>query len=260
LERFSSYMRVACVAALVGWPASESFAQQIETSPPPAGTAKAQPYLAADSVDYHLLLAPPPLVGSARDITDRQAIDDLQKDADAARWQTAEQDAQYVYARFAEPLGQPLDRATLPLTIHLLNRALRDVVAPAFAAKEDFQRPRPFQRFQLARVCGEAVAPVPEVNPTKGASYPSGHSAYGWTTALILAQIAPDRAPQLLEKASEYAESRLICGMHFPTDIEAGRVLAVAIVERLKTVPAFEADLASARVEFPSVNAGRCPH
>jgi acid phosphatase (class A) len=229
-------------------------AQQIETTPPPAGSPKAQPYLPGDRLDYHLLLPLPPAQGSIRDVTDKDIDVELQKAVDPARWQTAEQDAEYVYPRFSDALGRPLDRADLPRTVHLINRALRDVEGPAFAAKDAFHRPRPFQRFQLVRVCGKAAAPHPEINPTTGSSYPSGHSTYGWTTALILAQVAPERAPQILQRAAEYAESRLVCGMHFPSDIEAGRVLAVAVVEHLKSSPAFRQDLACARVEFQAAS------
>jgi acid phosphatase (class A) len=67
---------------------------------------------------------------------------------------------------------------------------------------------------------------------------------------LILAEVAPARAPQILERSADYAQSRLICGVHFPSDVEAGRALAVAVVQRLQTSRAFRHDLACARAEF----------
>jgi hypothetical protein len=36
---------------------------------------------------------------------------------------------------------------------------------------------------------------------------------------MILARVAPDRTPPLMARAAEYAESRLICGVHFPSDV-----------------------------------------
>jgi acid phosphatase (class A) len=106
---------------------------------------------------------------------------------------------------------------------------------------------------RLSRVCGADTAPAPEENPTTGSSYPSGHAAYGWTVAMVLARVAPERAPALIARASEYAESRIVCGVHFPTDIEAGRILAVAVVDRLLASRQFQADLAAARAEYSRI-------
>ncbi len=247
------------VAAVLVFMNENVAAQQLESPPPPIGTSKPIPYLSAGTLDYRLILPPPPSVDSVRDQTDRDTVFQEQKAADPARWQIATDDGDYVYARFAEALGHSLNRESVPWTIHLLNRVIRDVAAPAFAAKEAFQRPRPFQRYQLTRVCGESHAPAPEPHPMTGSSYPSGHSAYGWTTALVLAQIAPSQAPKLLSKAPQYAESRLICGMHFPSDIEAGHVLATAIVERLKASSEFRHDLACAQAELGAGTVGSSP-
>ena len=228
-------------------------AQQVETPPPPKGTPRALPYLATDAVDYRVLLPSPPAIDTPRDAADRDAVELFQARADAARWRVATEDSAYLYARFAEALGYPLDRATLPLTVALLNRSLRDVSTPSFRAKEDFHRPRPFQRMRLSRVCGADTAPAPEENPTTGSSYPSGHAAYGWTVALVLARVAPERTSALMARASEYAESRVVCGVHFPTDIEAGRIIAAAVVDRLLASPQFQTDLAAARAEYSRI-------
>ncbi len=83
-----------------------------------------------------------------------------------------------------------------------------------------------------------------------GASYPSGHSTHGWTVAMILARVAPERSEALMKRAEEYEESRLVCGMHFPTDVEAGQVVASAVVAHLDASRVFQADLARARREY----------
>ncbi len=166
------------------------------------------------------MLGLPPPTDSIEDHADHQAITEFQN-VDATRRQTAELDGQFVYPRFVDAFGGPIDRHASPALITLLNRAIRDVSQTTFAAKEKFHRPRPFQRFQLEHVCGEDTAPKPEPNPTQGSSYPSGHSAYGWAVAMILARVAPARADKLMGRAEEYAQSRLVCGVHFPSDIEA---------------------------------------
>jgi acid phosphatase (class A) len=80
-------------------------------------------------------------------------------------------------------------------------------------------------------------------------SYPSGHAAYGWAVARVLALAAPDRADALLALGRDYGLSREICGMHFPSDVAAGKAVSEAVVRRLMADPAFRADLAAVRAE-----------
>ncbi|HEY0341764.1 MAG TPA: phosphatase PAP2 family protein, partial [Steroidobacteraceae bacterium] len=144
------------------------------------------------------------------------------------------------------------DRDGSPTLVRMLNRAIRDVSATTFAAKDHFQRPRPYQRLQLQHWCDKEPPPKVESNPTKGSSYPSGHSAYGWATAMILARVEPDRTTPLMARASEYAQSRLICGMHFESDVAAGQTIAAAVIAHLDGSPEFQADLQRARAELAS--------
>jgi acid phosphatase (class A) len=210
-------------------------------------------YLAGREVDFRTVLAPPPAVDSPWDHADQELVEALQA-VDDARWQMAEQDADELYPRFAESFGRPIDRKTSPALIALLDRSVRDVEATAAAAKDYFHRPRPFQRLQLQRVCDKRSVPKPEAHPTYGVSYPSGHSTRGWAVAMILARVAPERAEALMKRAAEYEESRLICGMHFPTDVEAGQAVAIAVVAHLDASNEFQADLARARKEYASRN------
>jgi acid phosphatase (class A) len=190
-------------------------------------------------------------VDSYQDKADIAAVKLLQS-VDQQRWKSAQVDAVLLYPRFDEALGKPIDRATSPLLIKLLNRTLRDISASAFSAKLHFQRPRPYQSLALQRVCGTEKPPVPESHPSSGSSYPSGHSAYGWAVAMVLARVSPGRTDALMIRAQQYAESRVICGVHFPSDVEAGQVLAAAVVARLDGSADFQADLARARAEYSS--------
>jgi acid phosphatase (class A) len=225
-------------------------AQQRESSASPAGEHPAVGYLAPGLVDYRVLLPGPPEVGSVEDRIDVAAIMALQSDVSPERWKTANDDDAFVYPRFDEAFGGPIDRAHAPRLVHLLNRVMHDVSTPTFAAKKVFARLRPYQRYQLTRVCGETAAPAPVAEPEDRSSYPSGHEAYGWALALVLAQVAPDRAQQVLARAYDYGLSREICGVHFPSDVEAGRVMATAVVTRLMANGAFRSDLAAAKREY----------
>ena len=82
------------------------------------------------------------------------------------------------------------------------------------------------------------------------ASYPSGHATTGWVWGLILAEVQPARASALAAAAKEAAYSRVVCGVHYQSDIDAGEKLGAAMVARLHADPAFRADLAKARLEL----------
>jgi acid phosphatase (class A) len=196
-----------------------------------------------------MLLSPPPSIGSIQDDADRRSVEEWQNTSTTRR-QSAALDGQFVYPRFDEAFGRPIDRKTSPTLIKVLNRALRDVAATTLASKDHFQRPRPYQRIQLQHMCDDKPPPIPEKNPTGGSSYPSGHSAFGWAVAMILARVAPERSQPLMSRADEYARSRVVCGMHFPSDVAAGQTVAAAVIAHLDASPEFQADLAEARAEL----------
>jgi acid phosphatase (class A) len=235
---------VACALAL----ASAATAQQIEHAPQPA-REHLQGYLHGTPISYRLFLAPPPAQGSLADQQDLAEVMRLQTDTSPERYALAVADSDYVYPQFEAAFGGPIDSAHSPKLVHLLNEALHDVSIPTFAAKTFFARLRPYQRLQLKRVCGEDTPPAPEPDTEDRSSYPSGHTTYGWTAALILAQVAPDRAPQILARAEDYGLSRVICAAHFPSDVAAGHALAATVVARLNETAAFRRDLVAVRAE-----------
>jgi acid phosphatase (class A) len=208
-------------------------------------------YLVGREIDFHTILGPPPEVDSRWDRADEELVQAYQN-VPATRFESAKLDEESLYSRFEKAFGRAINRETSPTLVALLNRALLDVDTTAAAAKDHFHRPRPYQRMQLQRVCNKGDAPKPEEHPLHGASYPSGHSVHGWTVAMILSRVAPERTESLMQRAAEYEESRLICGMHFPTDVEAGQVVAAAVVARLDTSSEFQADLSKARKEHAS--------
>ena len=226
---------------------SNAFAQQLERDPAPAGEARPARYL-DHAVDYRTLLASPPTPGSYEDNADIAAVKALQN-VDDASWKSAQLDSEFLYPRFEDAFGRPIDRATSPLLVKLLNRTLQEVGATSSAAKMHFHRPRPYQRWLFSRVCGQETPPQPEAQPVGGLSYPSGHSAYGWAVAMVLSRIEPNRADVLMQRAELYAQNRLICAVHFPSDLEAGHVIAAAVIARLEGSPKFQRDLARARAE-----------
>ena len=108
--------------------------------------------------------------------------------------------------------------------------------------KQYFQRPRPYQT-------DSTLHPVCELKQTHD-SYPSGHGLTGYLEAFTLAELVPEKRPEILARADDYAHSRLACGVHYPSDIEASRRVAYVVFGYMLATPRFQRDLAQARGEM----------
>jgi acid phosphatase (class A) len=115
------------------------------------------------------------------------------------------------------------------------------LIAMVGAAKDHYRRPRPFVT--------EAGPTCVDVSPEFAASgsYPSGHSAAAWLYALLLAEIDPGNAAAIVARGRAFGESRVVCGVHYETDVEGGRLTTTALVAALHGDAEFEADMAAAR-------------
>ena len=80
--------------------------------------------------------------------------------------------------------------------------------------------------------------------------YPSGHTSSGWSAALILAELMPDRATQILRRGRQYGESRYICGSHSRSAVEAGYMAGSVLVAMLHSSADFRRDMDAARIEL----------
>ena len=83
----------------------------------------------------------------------------------------------------------------------------------------------------------------------ENSSWPSGHAMLGWTYALLLAELVPEQADAVLLRGRQFGDSRVVCGVHYPSDVEAGRAVGAALVARLHAEPQFVADMAAAKAE-----------
>ncbi|KQP30535.1 hypothetical protein ASF49_13575 [Methylobacterium sp. Leaf104] len=72
------------------------------------------------------------------------------------------------------------------------------------------------------------------------AAYPSGHTTFGQTTAILLAQLVPERFQEAVARGSEYGNSRVVLSAHYPMDVIAGRILATYdLVQLLNNNPQY---------------------
>ncbi len=81
-------------------------------------------------------------------------------------------------------------------------------------------------------------------------SYPSGHATVGAMNAILLARMIPERRAALFARGWAYGDARVISGVHFPSDVEAGRILGTVLVGLLDQDPRFRADQDASRHEL----------
>jgi hypothetical protein len=84
----------------------------------------------------------------------------------------------------------------------------------------------------------------------KDGSYPSGHKAIGWGWALILTELAPDRAEEILIRGRAFGESRNVCNAHWYSDVVAGRLVGAAAVAKLHASDEFREAMDAARADI----------
>jgi hypothetical protein len=66
----------------------------------------------------------------------------------------------------------------------------------------------------------------PNQDLTNSPSFPSGHTTYGYTEALVLALLVPARYPEMVARGAEYGNNRIVIGAHYTMDVLGGRTLA----------------------------------
>lgn len=164
------------------------------------------------------------------------------------RWELAIQDAQLTFpeaaSTFSCALGLSINEQDTPALYMLMRRTLTDIGLATYSAKNAYQRPRPF----ISN--GEPFCtPEHEEILRNDGSYPSGHTAIGWGWALILAELVPERAEALLARGRAFGESRLVCNVHWYSDVIAGRMVAAGAVALLHANDEFNATLQVAAAE-----------
>ncbi|GJE56491.1 MULTISPECIES: acid phosphatase [Methylobacterium] len=236
-------------------PSKEPSAPSIASDPVNSDKPAHKPYLSDEAAPDTLAILPPPPGGhSASESADRAIYNATRAYAGTARWELATNDvaegAAALLEDFSCVLGQRLDTARVPHLITLLERARLDLVRAVRAPKRHYRRLRPFVGNE-APIC---VARDPKL--ADSFSYPSGHSTQGWAYAMIMAGLMPEKATQFLVRGRLYGESRVVCGVHWMSDVVVARTNASVVFAALMSDPGFRADLDRARVELAKALAG----
>lgn len=209
----------------------------------PAGSG----YLSAGNTPGGLaILPPPPGPASPLHRADRAVFAQTRHLKGTPRWALAKADVESdAFTHFACALGMKLTPQVAPLTARVLDRASTSgVVDPV---KSFYRQPRPYLRTR-APICQPRTRHLAE-----NGDYPSGHAAGGWMEALILAELVPDRATELLARGRAYGESRAICGAHSVSAVQAGWLAGSAATAALHGSAEFRAEMDAARAELVQI-------
>jgi acid phosphatase (class A) len=206
------------------------------------GTAQAA-LLDPAEIDASRLLPPPPMAGSAAARAEVAELHAIAASSSAELLEKARRDdGDEKPDLFNAALG--FDVTALPATNKLLTEVAEEEDADSKPAKAYFHRDRPWIVDSSIRTC-VAVKPGPAAN-----SYPSGHTTLSFSMGVVLASLIPEKSQVILARASEFAEHRLVCGVHFRSDIVAGQEFGTVLALRLMQKPGFKAEMEAARMEL----------
>lgn len=207
-------------------------------------------YLKPGAFDVLAVLPRAPKPTDPRGLADRAIFTATRALQGSPRWAMATNDVKLapadLFRDFSCAMGIAMTPENAPRTAALLRRAMVDTARQTGIAKTVYKRQRPF-------LVDRGLICQPAAEVADSYDYPSGHTTAGWTMATLLAQIAPDRATPLLARGRAYGESRIVCGVHNASAVEAGRLSASSTLTALQGDPAFTADLAAAKQEIATL-------
>jgi len=103
-----------------------------------------------------------------------------------------------------------------------LNVAIYDAMVAAWDSKYHYRRPRPSDlNHSLTTVIPNPHSP----------SYPSEHAVAAGAASAVLAYFFPQQAAFFNAKAEEAGQSRLLAGVQYPSDVQAGLELGRAVAQ-----------------------------
>ncbi len=200
-------------------------------------------------------LLPPPPSAEAALRRDLEAVRAAQRTRTPEQAAQAEANSAVDPFRFAAVLGPRFTAEQLPQTAHFLRAGLpqraalpaghQGLLEPAAAIRggpmlAPLERSLASTRLRTAPAPAPRAPPVPPAHPactapaadaSYGPSYPSGHAVVGALLAIVLAEMVPEQRAALFAFGWDYGEARVISGVHFPSDVEAGRILGTTLVE-----------------------------
>jgi acid phosphatase (class A) len=202
---------------------------------------QAQSFLTPRDVDLVRLLPPPPLDDSEQTRIELAEVLSIQATRTPAMEALARADSEESPWRFTDVVGAKFTKESLPRLALLFKRLHETEGAIVDPAKERFNRPRPYR-------LSDQVHPIAKIS--KSSSYPSGHATGGTLMGIVLSDMLPEKREVIMARAWQYGSNRVTAGVHYRSDIEAGRIAGSVIAQVLFMRDDFRAELDAARKEL----------
>jgi len=210
---------------------------QINSSSAPLALTIIDAPAMSDSYFYYGDVAPYWHVKGERDSErGQQAVIDANLDDDA------------VIEGFAQCTGTEISNYSTPNITALIKSTKLYLEQQAAAIKGNWYRPHPY--VQLADT---TMLPDQEDIYSSESSYPSPHAMVGWGLALLLTEVMPNCQDSILKHGYDMGWSTVITGYQYPTDVQAGRVMAACLLTKMHSDASFVNMLDAAKQEYSNM-------
>jgi len=208
----------------------------------PVFAEDAKPFTDAKEIDLLNLLPPPPANDSAQMKAELGEILTIQVTRTPEMAARAVADAEENVWRFSDVIDNPkFTKENLPKFSAFFDRIVETEGAVVDPAKDVWKRPRP-------HLYSDLVKPI--VPLSKSGSYPSGHTTVGTLMGIVLSHMVPEKRAVIMARAWEYGHNRIVGGIHYATDIEAGRIAGTVIAETIMTHDDYKSEYEGAKAEL----------
>ncbi len=208
-----------------------------------AGLGAGSGWLAESSIDIQHFLAPPPQADSKEGRTDLDVVLRYQASRSTEDCRRAQSEMDVSLKAFFGPPYGPLSATETEKWSPFFDKVRDDTEYFVHKMKKIWRRPRPFTVDPKITPCFY-MAPM--------TSYPSGHATHSRIFSKLLSELKPDLRPVFEARADRIAEDRVLAGVHFPSDIEAGKKLGDEIARRLLSNEDFRKELAGLKETSPA--------
>lgn len=218
------------------------FALAALAASPPYVHAATPSYVSAEQTRIMQILPAPPAADSAVTRDELALLHRLQdsRTAQQAALAVADDQDESIFI-YRDVLGERFNAARLPVTAAFSARVNNDEEVNTLPAKQGFHRMRPYN-------LDKTLQPICKTK-TKDDSYPSGHTTAGYLQALALIELVPEKRDAILARAADYGNNRLVCGVHYPSDLQASKVLAYSVHAVMANNPQYQKEMEAARSE-----------
>lgn len=221
-----------------------TLAASMTTALLPASAEGAKPFATAKEIDLLKLLPPPPANDSAQTKQELGEVLTLQVTRTPEMAAAAAADATENIWRFTNVMGPKFTAENLPKADAFFARVQKTEDAVVDPAKDVWKRPRPHQLSDLVK---------PAAKLSNSGAWPSGHSTGGVLMGIVLANMVPEKRAEIMARAWEYGNNRVVGGLHYRSDVEIGRIAGTVIAEEIMKQDDFKAEYEAAKDEVRKV-------